>query len=356
MSLFKRPGSPFWWARFTHHGRRIQKSTGTADRAQAQHFHDRLKAELWQQDRLGTRPVRHWQDAVFRFLKETSHKASHEDDKRRLRWLDAYLAGKRLDEISRDLVDRIGELKKRQSSAATANRHLALIRTILRRAWADWDWLDKPPRVRLYPEPKRRIRFLTRPEAERLLSALPTHQADAARFALATGLRQSNILHLEWSQVDVERRTAWIHPDQAKARHAIAVPLNAEAMEVLGRQIGKHARAVFTYQGQPIQQISTRAWRAALQRAGIADFRWHDLRHTWASWHAMAGTSMQELQELGGWETAAMVRKYAHLSARHLAEAADRISAPQLQNLLQSEGGESTGTGIQSPNPLVVAK
>jgi len=95
------------------------------------------------------------------------------------------------------------------------------------------------------------------------------------------------LLVMEWSQVDVERRAAWIHADQAKARRAIPVVLNETAVEVLKRQAGKHAQFVFTYKGRPIGQVNTRAWKCALRRgAGIEDFRWHHLRLTWASWFA----------------------------------------------------------------------
>ena len=73
--------------------------------------------------------------------------------------------------------------------------------------------------------------------------------------------------------------------------------------------------------------VSTKAWYHALQRAGIEDFRWHDLRHTWASWHVQNGTPLHALQELGGWESPEMVRRYAHFSAEHLAPYADRLCA-----------------------------
>jgi integrase len=76
---------------------------------------------------------------------------------------------------------------------------------------------------------------------------------------------------------------------------------------------------VFSYLGEPIKQVSTRAWYRALKRAGLEDFRFHDLRHTWASWHIQSGTPLFALQELGGWETERMVRRYAHLAADHLA-------------------------------------
>ncbi len=82
-----------------------------------------------------------------------------------------------------------------------------------------------------------------------------------------------------------------------------------------------------TESGKPIVQVSTKAWYAALERAEIEDFRWHDLRHTWASWHVQNGTPLFALQELGGWESPEMVRRYAHLAADHLAPFAERLCA-----------------------------
>ena len=203
--------------------------------------------------------------------------------------------------------------------------------------------LDKAPLIRLLPEPKRRIRWLTRDEAERLLKELPSHLADMARFSLATGLREANVTGLEWDQVDLERRIAWIHPDQAKGRRAIAVPLNAEAVVVLRRQQGMHPTWVFTFKGKRVTKANNHAWRKALLRAGIKDFRWHDLRHTWASWHIQGGTPLSVLQELGGWESPEMVRRYAHLSADHLADYAERLARPRVvqgTNLAQGPLGK----------------
>jgi integrase len=301
------------------------------DKAKAQEYHDKLKASLWDQERLGVRPRHTWNEAVVRFLAETTHKASQADDKMHLRWLDRYLSGLELEAINRELLDRIraarlaGGLKN-----STVNRTLEVIRAVLRKAAHDWDWLDKVPMIRMLPEPKRRIRWITRDEAGRLVTALPEHLAAMVRFSLETGLRRSNVTGLLWSQVDLARRTAWIHPDQAKARKAIAVPLSAAAVIVIREQIGKHTTHVFSYRGQSVTQVNTKAWRGGLARAGISNFRWHDLRHTWASWHVQAGTPLHVLQELGGWETVEMVRKYAHLSSEHLIDYVDRVSSLKL--------------------------
>ena len=82
---------------------------------------------------------------------------------------------------------------------------------------------------------------------------------------------------------------------------------------------------MFSFKGKPIRQTSNKAWYDALKRAGIQEFRWHDLRHTWVSWHAQQGTPMSVLQELGGWESEEMVRRYAHFSPEHLTPYADRL-------------------------------
>lgn len=231
-----------------------------------------------------------------------------------------------MEAITRPLIDRITTAKLSEGcSNGTVNRTLALIRAILRKCVREWEWLDKAPAVRLLKEPSRRIRFLSREEASRLLGHLPPHLADMARFTLATGLRAANVTGLTWQQVDLARRLAWVHPDQAKARRAIPVPLNDDAMAAVEKQIGKHSELVFTFRGQPVEQLSTAAWSKAKKRAGIADFRWHDLRHTWASWHVQNGTPLFALQELGGWESFEMVRRYAHLAADHLAPWADRL-------------------------------
>ena len=331
MSLFKRKDSPYWWVKLAHGTRRIQQSTGTSDKAKAREYHDKLKASLWDHERLGVKPSRTWNEAVVRYLAETSHKASQFADKAHLRWLDKHLCGMTLGVINRDVLDRIFSARQADGVAnSTVNRTMEIVRAVLRRAANEWDWLDRVPRVRMLPEPKRRVRWLTRDEADRLIDELPKHLKAMVRFSLETGLRRSNVTGLEWSQVDLARRTAWIHPDQAKARKAIAVPLSAAAVVLLREQIGKHSTHVFSYRGNPVRQVNTKAWQLALQRSGITEFRWHDLRHTWASWHAQAGTPLHVLQELGGWESADMVRKYAHLSTVHLTEYVDRVSSLRL--------------------------
>ena len=258
---------------------------------------------------------------------ETRHKATHGDDIAKLRWLHPYLGDKQLDEIDRTLIDRIKFDREKIAAAGTTNRYLALIRAILRRACNEWEWIDRVPKFKMFREADGRVRSLSPQEFERLCSELPAHLADMARFSVATGLRQANVKGLDWQYVDIGRRHAWIPGSKHKNGKPHSVPLNEMALSVLRRQIGKHPSRVFTFRGEPIQQVNTKAWTSALERAGIADFKWHDLRHTFATWHRQAGTPTHELQRLGGWKTGAMVERYAHVAPEALQGAAARLDA-----------------------------
>ncbi|MBU6461082.1 MAG: site-specific integrase, partial [Proteobacteria bacterium] len=306
MSLFRRKDSPSWWIELkAPDGRRIQQSARTTNRLKAQELHDRLKTEFWDQKRLGIKVRHRWEEAVVRWLEEKSQKATLTDDKSHLRWLDPYLHGKYLDEINRDLIAMITSVRQKPyeiprkkgpprriaPKPATVNRTLEILRAILRKARDDWEWINHCPNIPMLKEPARRIRWITREQAILLLHEIPDHQRPMMLLALETGLRRSNVTHLEWTQVNLEQCLAWIHPDQAKAGKAIGVPLSSEAISLLKKQQGKHPTWVFPYHGRPVVQTSTKSWRDAVQRAGITKgFRWHDLRHTWASWHAQDGT------------------------------------------------------------------
>ncbi|WP_262966536.1 tyrosine-type recombinase/integrase [Methylobacter psychrophilus] len=334
MSIYKRNDT--WWIQITTaNGERIQRSSGTQVKQEAQELHDKMKAEAWRVKNLGSKPRHTWQEAVVRWISEHGHKRSMDTDKLLLRWLNSHLNNKHIDEINKSLIDIIKQDKlKTGASNATVNRHMGLMKAILRCAKDDWEWLDTIPAVKLLPEPRIRLRWLTQDEANRLLSELPEHLKAMARFSLATGLRQSNVTGLQWSQLDMQRHCAWIHADQAKAEKAIAVPLGVDALEVLRAQFGKNDTYVFTYEGKPVTRANNHAWRKALIRAGIKDFRWHDLRHTWASWHVQNGTPLNILKELGGWADLTMVMRYAHLSSDHLKEFTENAQLKKREGVL----------------------
>lgn len=203
-------------------------------------------------------------------------------------------------------------------TGSTYNRTLGLICAVHRASGIE------PVKVDRKATPNGRTRWLTAAEWKRLRKALPELHRQMAEFTLATGLRENNVLRLEWQQVDLRRRAAWIHPDQAKGGQAIAVPLNAAAVAVLRERGVKRKGWVFGCP-EPYWQASNRAWYDALKAARLVGFRWHDLRHTFAAWAVMGGVTLQELMALGGWKSYSMVLRYAHLSAKHLASASGKI-------------------------------
>ncbi|MDO4997353.1 MAG: site-specific integrase [Neisseria sp.] len=302
----------------TPSGKRIRRSAGTQDIQKAKELRDKLAHEFWQQRYIGIKPKRLWDEAVVQWLHEKADKKSIDTDINRLRQL-GKLRGIFLHDLTREVI--MGVINELPCKASTKNRYIALVRAILYKARDEWEWIDKAPKLKQLKEPTKRIRWLKADEAQRLVMALPDNfWRQMVIFSLATGLRQSNVFSLKWEQIDLHRKIAWIHSDETKSGRSIGIPLNELAMNVLADRLGVHRVYVFTSnKNQPITSLNRKVWLQALQKAGISDFRWHDLRHTWASWLVQQGVPILALKEMGGWEKLDMVMRYAHLAIDHLA-------------------------------------
>lgn len=308
MSLYRRGG--VWWYYITHEGRRFRGSTGQSEKPPAQRFHDELKAELWKERRGGA----HIHGALRAWLGDRTGPDAH----RVARLIGTTKGGAPPLLEDRPLADVTAEWLEARlpaSTPATFNRYANIVTAAWNRARKREDL--PPLAIERKPVTAGRVRWLTADEWERLRKALPDHQRPMAELAIATGLRQANVFRLEWAQVDLARRRAWIHADQAKAGKAIGVRLNEEAMRVLRAQHKATGGGRWVFLGRdgknPPTEIKT-AWASACKAAGLEDFHWHDLRHTWATWHIMAGTPLEALQKLGGWADHRMVLRYAHLA------------------------------------------
>lgn len=336
MSIRKHKQSGFWWVDITAPGgQRVRRSTGTTDKAAAQEFHDRLKTDLWRQHHFGERARRSFEEACVQFLNASQDQKDYRTKVRHVKYWLTVFAGRSVCSLTTD--DIMNGLPTHRTyegrpasklTPATQNRYLASMARILSLA-ADAGWIDRKPKLQMAREAAVRVRWLTQAKAEQFLRAIRLEWVrDACEFALATGCRANEIFSLTWDKVDLDRSLAWVTNDLAKSGRARAVPLNEHAMEVVKRRQGTHASLVFsrTWAGARIEQVDRRAFTAALQEVGLKDFRFHDLRHTWASWHVQNGTPLFVLKELGGWETLDMVKKYAHLDAGHLAQYANHVT------------------------------
>lgn len=332
------------WVRFTTpDGREVFRSARTTDRALAKEWASKLHSESYRIARLGEKPRRLWTEAVAQWVGDHLHKRSLKKDQHNLRWLDPMLRDLYLDEVTADVLAEAAAKRKAEprdkrrksdggthsdepTSQATVDKMLALVRSILRDAHKR-GWVASVPPITLSPPANEDdFRWLTREEAMALHDELAEHLRAPFLFALATGWREQNVLRLEWSRVDLGRKVAWFKGSEAKGKRAVGAPLNRDALAILKGQAGKSKKWVFPNgDGEPYDRANNHGWQAAQRRAGIAPVRWHDLRHTWASWHVMAGTSLRSLMELGGWRNYKSVLRYAHLSPEHLAKDAARV-------------------------------
>jgi integrase len=214
---------------------------------------------------------------------------------------------------------------------ATANRYTTALGHLFTVAVNEWQWLHDNPirRIKKFKESRGRVRFLDAAERERLLRACQDSTNPQLYtivvLALTTGARKNEILFLRWQDVDLQRERIILHHTKNGERRTLPVKgLGLQLLRAHARQRQPHSDFVFpgSVAGKPVD-IRT-AWESAVKKAELVDFRFHDLRHTTASYLAMNSASLPEISEVLGHKTLQMVRRYAHLSEQHTAGVLER--------------------------------
>ena len=341
MPVHKRPDSQFWQIRFKIAGRTVRRATGVRDRAAAEELEEELRRSLWRQIKLGEKHFT-WDQAAARCKEEDSTQVPWERTERSIERLNRFLNGAPLKEITRENILKIRTALTRHTwpaaggirkplSHATINRDLQVLRSILKRCAGDtrdgvnWEMLDSCPKVPLFRIDKVDPLWVSRQQAHTLLGKFPKHTRSMMLMALATGMRRSNVTGMEWSRIDIKRRTYYVPASNAKGRKkGITVSLNSDAIAVLEEWQGKHERYVFVYRKRaPIKQVATKMWRRVVKECGLEGVTFHSMRHSWASWQVQGGTPLMMLKEMGGWASLEMPMRYAHLDPGHLAQYAE---------------------------------
>ena len=327
MSIYKHPKSGVYYLKVTApDGARIRRSTGTKERQAAQEYHDTVVADFWRQKRLGDKPKHTFDEAALAYLQSLEGRSNHRNVVQHIKHWTAHFRGHTICSLTTDQIDMACPTHKTTNAGervplkpATKNRFLATMSKLLNDAKRR-GWLDAVPYIRKHHENNKRELFLTPDQARKLIYSMPLGwMRDVCEFALCTGMRAGEILSLEWAQVDVDRGVVSILASKAKSGRGRAVPLNDTALSVIRRRKGHHDQFVFTAAGKQTLGIDRRVFVRAVHAAGIdSSFRFHDLRHTWASWHAQAGVSTHVLMKLGGWSSMSMLDRYAHLSVEDL--------------------------------------
>jgi integrase len=320
----------------------------------AREVEDQLK-----KGRLGAgEPDRTFSELLDRFEEKRLRSLPHVDHGYRgqLRWWREELGRYFLRQITASMVRQAREklLREpgptgRRRSGATVNRYLTTLSTVLRLG-ERLQWLEQnvARRVEKEDEPDGRVRFLSRPvdemdcELDRLLLACRqsdcTDLADLVVLALHTGCRANELLQLRASYVRLSVGGFTLPAELSKNGEPRFVPLAGEALGIVERRLQLQAGAGFLFPGPDgrARKFPRAAWDTALRRSGIENFRFHDLRHTHASYLAMLDASALELKESLGHKTLAMVARYAHLANRHKSQVAARLAA-ELEDWRRSE-------------------
>lgn len=326
LKLVRRPRSPHWIVRGSVAGRRIEETTGTASRAAAEIVRLARERELLERRVLGDAPALTFGAAALAYLEAAPRAARQEAAV--LALVDYFGETRRATTIDDAAVaGAVQQLAGPGASPAKINRWvLAPLSAVLKHAG-----IAKP--IKRRREPAARVRFLTEPEARRLIDACvkwQKHLRPLVAFLLFTGARSGEALALDWRDVDLSRRQVTFRAETTKARRSRTVPLAGPAFEALAN-LRHRTGAVFrnmhghaytrTANGNPIKK----AFDSVCARAKIANFTPHDLRHTWATWHYRANRDLIGLQQLGGWASLAMVQKYAHVDADAHREGVEKL-------------------------------
>lgn len=276
-------------------------------------------------------------DLITRYLREVLPQKSANSimmQRQQLRWWQAHLGHQLLATLSPALLVEARDRLAALHGPSTVVRYLAALSHALTVAVQEWQWLDDNPcrKVRKPREPRGRVRFLSDDERRRLLAACHASPSPylypVVILGLSTGARKREILTLTWSDVDLQRGVIVLH--RTKNRERRVLPLAGPALELLRQQAAVRRREtelVFP-RADGLQPLDIRsAWQTARKHAGIPDFRFHDLRHSAASYLAMSGASLAEIAEVLGHKTLTMVKRYAHLSEAHTASVVARMNA-----------------------------
>lgn len=224
--------------------------------------------------------------------------------------------------------------RSRQRSSSIVVRYMAALSHAFTVAVNEWGWLEDSPmrKVKKPSEPRGRFRFLSDEERERLLEACEKSEYPYLYpvfvLAISTEMRQGEIMGLTWDSVDLHQSGITLHDTKNGERRV--VPVVGKALELL-KDHAKVKRSdtslLFPSKVDSQKPMDLRApWKAALTKAGIEDFRFHDLRHSAASYLAMNGASLAEIAEVLGHKTLQMVKRYAHLSEAHTAGVVERMN------------------------------
>ncbi len=321
VEMFKRSG--VWWTCIRHNGRKIQKSLETSDRKLAQAIEAKIRTEIIEgtyfEKLVGCNKT--FRDMVDKFMKEHAPTVSINMQSSyitSLKHLSPYFGETNLTSISPKMISRFKVLRTSEGAApASINRELSMLSVAFNVAIKEWEWLKENPVSKVSKEKERnkRDRWLTQDEERRLIENSPEWIGEIIVFSVNTGLRQGELISLEWSRVNFFNKTILI--DITKNGEQRTIPLNKNALNVIEKRSRarslKNDYVFLNRNGGKVSAVSLGfTFRKSLEKAEITNFRFHDLRHCCATRMAQRGVDIYKISKILGHKNIKMTQRYAH--------------------------------------------
>ncbi|MHC4269346.1 MAG: tyrosine-type recombinase/integrase [Planctomycetota bacterium] len=330
--LYKR-GDVYWFD-FRINGKRYRKSTGETKRRDAEDVLDDERDKAKKEECLGTQKIKDCKVAVLaaEYSKWVHTQKSYITSKRFfIKQIIEEFGNSNVSDLDTKTIEQWQSDRLKYNKPATVNRVLACLKHMVLKA-VDWhmaseEILKRVRGVKFKEENNKRLRFLTVEESQTLIDCCLPHLKPIVTVALHTGMRRGEILGLKWEHVDL--RHGFILLDNTKNGERREIPINT-TLEYIFKEIPHSIESVYVFagkKGKPLTDIR-KGFHAALRKAGISDFRFHDLRHTFASHLVMAGIDLTSVKELLGHKDIKMTLRYSHLAPGHKRKAVqvlDRI-------------------------------
>ncbi len=264
--------------------------------------------------------------------------------------LKAFFGNRFLTAIEPDLIERYREKRLKSVERSTINRDMQVLKRMFNLA-IPWGYArENPVRwVKFFRESMGRLRYLTRSEFEKLYELSPEHLRPLLLVAVHTGMRQAEMLTLTWGQVDLEN--GFVSLVDTKNSAPRKVPLNQTTRKAfLELRLRSQGQNVFVDAGGQSLPSRTVQWqfKRTLKEARIENFRFHDLRHTCASWMAMANVPILTIKEVLGHKDVRMTLRYSHLAPNQQVDAVKRldcfVQSKELENQKEPQAPGAAAT------------
>jgi len=338
--MYERDG--VWHICIRHNGRKIQRSlkipVGKKEHKKiAKDMESKIRVQLIEEN-FFDKPIgcnNTLNELIIKFMKEYTPTLSENTQKAYgyyAKNLKNFFGSQKLSSLSsKDVTKYKVQRREYGASASTINRELYMLSRAFKLAVNEWEWLDQNPvsKVSKETENNERYRWLSNKEEKRLISNCPEWLSDIIVFALHTGLRQDELLSLEWNRVNLQQKTILIQ--KTKNGKPKAIPLNQNAFDVLVKRskIGNinNDLVFFSSHGTKFNRFNIkRAFKRALLKAEIKNFRFHDLRHTFATRLVQRGEDIYKVAKLLGHKSIKSTQRYAHHCPESLRSGVDVLA------------------------------